>query len=660
MTRAPRPADDDGRRALAPRAAAVGTGAGVGLAAAALVLVGRSTGLLDGAPALVLALVAVLAVPTSREASRRVLLAGCAVLGWFPMTWWFAWPGDLGRSGLLLAGLVGALAGWVAAGPGRRRRAALLVPRVRAVDALPVLAALAAVVVVWPWLRVATGGGALSLLLPGWDHSAHYDIVAMMREHGTVVSAVGPGPLGDTWSYGAYPQGFHAVAAGLMELLGGPVPGSAAAEVLAYARTLGLMTVAGTVLLAAGVTALPFVRRRPFAAVPAVTLVVGGFLLGPMGWVLRDGFPNYAMATVLLACLPLVVLSTAQWPPTTHLVAIGGALVGVAHGWVPLLVMGLPAAAVLLVPWPWRRGARRRRPGVLDAVVIAATAVGGVVAVAMVARQPVTEVLTIAGAVTPLPLWLLVGPAGLAGLACLAAAWRLRPLRPRRARPPRTLRMVATTVVPAAGVAGALLIAIVQLRAGGELGYYFRKFTMSMALLSIVLLAVAAVWAVPDRPSWVRRPRTAWALSAAATLVATQAYGFTVPGDVVRGTSPALGLRAETAAAARTPSALADDLWAAADAGLAPDRRHVFLAPPGVNTASAGQWYNAVAGRWTDESNELLRLLLGSAATPQERAAVATAVLSADAEAVVIVRPAERAELGELVGPELARRVVSW
>lgn len=660
MTRAPLPADDDGRDAPAARAAAVATGAAVGLAAAGLVLVGRSAGVLEGAPALVLTVLAVLAVPTSREASRRVLLAGCTVLGWFPLTWWFAWPGDLGRSGVLLAALVGALAGWVAAGPGLRRRAALLVPRVRFVDALPALAALAAVVVVWPWLRVSSGGNALSLLLQGWDHSAHYDIVAMMRQHGAVVSAAGAAPLGDTWSYGAYPQGFHAVAAGVMELLGGPVPGTAAAEVLLYARTLGLLAVAGTTLLAAGVASLPFVRRRPFAAVPAVALVVGGFLLGPMGWVLHDGFPNFALATVLLACVPLVVLSVAQWPPTTYLVAIGGALVGVAHGWVPLLVMALPAAAVLLVPWPRRGRVHGRRLRVVDLAVIALTAVGGVVAVAMVARQPVTEVLTIAGAVTPLPLWLLVGPALLAALGCLAAAWPLRPLRPRRTRPPRTLRMVATAVVPLAGIAGAMLIAAVQLRAGGELGYYFRKFAMAMALLSIVLIAVAAVWAVPGRASWVRRPRTAWAVSAVATLIATQAYGFTVPGDAVPGASPALRLRAETVAAAATPPALAEDLWAAADAGLAPDRRHVFLAPPGSNAASAGQWYNAVAGRWTDQSNELLRLLLGPAGTAQERAAIATQVLTADPDAVVIVRPQERAELGGLVGPDLAPRVVSW
>ena len=159
---------------------------------------------------------------------------------------------------------------------------------------------------------------------------------------------------------------------------------------------------------------------------------------------------------------------------------------------------------------------------------------------------------------------------------------------------------------------------------------------------------------------WRRERVPAWPAAAGATLGATQAYGFTVPGDAVPGASPALRLRSGTMAAADTQPGLAEDLWAAADAGLAPDRRHVFLAAPELNAASAGQWYNAVAGRWTDESNELLRLLLGPAGTPAERAAVATQVLSADADAVVIVRPQERAELAGLVGPDLAPRVVSW
>ncbi len=642
------------------RVAGVGAGVAAGAAAGALVLLGRATGVLEGVPALVLAAVATLAVPVSREASRRVLLTGCIVLGWLPLTWWFAWPGQLGRAGVLLALLVAALVGWVAAGPDRRRRAALLVPRFRGVDVLPVLAALAAGWVVWPWLSVPTGGKALSLLLQGWDHSAHFDIVRLMREHGTVVSAIGSAPLGDTWSYGAYPQGFHAVAASLMELVAGPGAGPAADEVLTYARTLALMSVAGTALLAAGVVALPFVRRRPFAAVPAVCLVVGGFLLGPMGWVLHDGFPNFALATVLLASVPLIVLSLAQWPPTLHLVAIGGALVGIAHGWVPLLVMGLPAAVLLLVPWPRRGRVHGPRLRVLDLVVVVATALGIGVAVSMVANQPVTEVLTIAGAVTPLPAWLLVGPALLATVGCLAAVWPLRPWRPWRQRSARTLRVVAAAVVPLAGLAGAVLIAAVQLRAGGELGYYFRKFAMAMALASIVLVAVAAVWAVPERPSWSRRPRRVWAVSALATLVASQAYGLTLPDGVLPGTSPALGMRERMSVAAATESALAADLWAAADARLAPDRRHVYLAAAGANSASAGQWYNAVAARWTDQSNELLRVLLGPAQTPDERAAIATQVLRADAEAVVIVPPAERAGLSALVGPDLAPRIVSW
>ena len=49
--------------------------------AADAVLLGRLTGLLDGAAGVVVAAVLVLLVPTSRELPRRILLAGCLLLG---------------------------------------------------------------------------------------------------------------------------------------------------------------------------------------------------------------------------------------------------------------------------------------------------------------------------------------------------------------------------------------------------------------------------------------------------------------------------------------------------------------------------------------------------------------------------------------------------
>src|SRR4029079_18050564 len=80
----------------------------------------------DGAAGVVVGALLVLLVPTSRELPRRVLLAGCLLLGWSQVLWW--WPvavGGPGRVTLGLAVLAGALAGWVGAGehPAARGRA---------------------------------------------------------------------------------------------------------------------------------------------------------------------------------------------------------------------------------------------------------------------------------------------------------------------------------------------------------------------------------------------------------------------------------------------------------------------------------------------------------------------------------------------------------
>ena len=81
------------------------------------------------------ATVLVLLVPTSRELPRRVLLAGCLLLGWSQVLWW--WPlavGEPGRVTLGLAVLAGALAAWVGAAEHPGARARRLRPRLRPAD----------------------------------------------------------------------------------------------------------------------------------------------------------------------------------------------------------------------------------------------------------------------------------------------------------------------------------------------------------------------------------------------------------------------------------------------------------------------------------------------------------------------------------------------
>jgi len=69
-------------RAVPPVARRVVRGLVFATIAADLVLLGRLTELLDGAAGVVVGTLLVLLVPTSRELPRRVLLAGCLLLGW--------------------------------------------------------------------------------------------------------------------------------------------------------------------------------------------------------------------------------------------------------------------------------------------------------------------------------------------------------------------------------------------------------------------------------------------------------------------------------------------------------------------------------------------------------------------------------------------------
>src|SRR5690349_20076866 len=96
---------------------------------------GRSRGALLLAVAAGLVTLEMLALPTARHLSRRLLLTGSILLAWTPLLWWLP-LGVAGvlRTDVLLGAGAGAIVVWVGAGPWRDR-ARRLVPRVRTVDA---------------------------------------------------------------------------------------------------------------------------------------------------------------------------------------------------------------------------------------------------------------------------------------------------------------------------------------------------------------------------------------------------------------------------------------------------------------------------------------------------------------------------------------------
>ena len=395
--------------------------------AADAVLLGRLTGLLDGAAGVVVATVLVLLVPTSRELPRRILLAGCLLLGWSQVLWW--WPlqvGEPGRVTLGMAVLAGALAAWVGAAEQPGARARRLRPRLRPADLALGLPVGIGIACTGPWLAEKTPTQTLGMLMGGWDNVAHFSMVHMIRRFGAVVSALPPPTPGATWQFASYPQGFHAVAAGVVELLIGPGDTWIGPELVAYTQAMAVVVIAVATTVVAGFCALPVVRRRPVLAAPVAAFVSAVFFLGPGALAIGGGIANFAVACGLTVAVVLLAVPAARVVAPLTLAAIGGAIVGVAATWVLLLALAGPALLVLVLPLRRRRWAASRAHVAVSLGVVVAVVVGLAHTAAVLSRVQAANPLTIDGGRVPIDVGLLVA----AGLAVVGMGGRARAQAP--------------------------------------------------------------------------------------------------------------------------------------------------------------------------------------------------------------------------------------
>ncbi len=455
--------------------------------AADAVVLGRQTGLLDGAAGVVVAAVLVLLVPTSRELPRRVLLAGCLLLGWSQVLWW--WPlavGEPGRVTLGLAVLAGALAAWIGGAEHPGGRARRLWPRLRPADLALGLPVGIGIACTGPWLEAKTPTQTLGMLMGGWDNVAHFSMVHMIRRFGATVDALPPPTPGTTWQFAGYPQGFHAVAAGVVELLIGPADTGLGPELTAYTRAMALVVIAVTTTVVAGFCALPAVRRRPVLACPVAAFGSAVFLLGPGAQAIGGGIVNFAVACGLAVAVVLLAVTTARVVSPLTLAAIGGAVVGVATSWVLLLALAGPALLVLVLPLRRRRWAASRARvalslGVAVAVVAALAHTAGVLS-----RIQAANPLTIDGGRVHVDIGLVVA-AGLAIVGMGVALVR---------RHPRVAGLMAMPVAAAAVTTG--LVAL-QVAANGEITYYGLKFLLGTQIVLFAVLPVPVVHLLDGR-----------------------------------------------------------------------------------------------------------------------------------------------------------------
>ncbi len=615
--------------------------------AADLVLLGRLTGLLDGAAGVVVAVVLVLLVPTSRELPRRILVAGCLLLGWSQMLWWWPLPvGEPGRVTLGLAVLAGAVAAWVgfAERPGTRARR--LRPRLRPADlalALPVGIGIACT---GPWLAPKTPVQTLGMLMGGWDNVAHFTMVHMIRRFGATVDALPPPTPGATWQFAAYPQGFHAVAAGVVELLIGPGDdGGMGPELVAYTQAMALVVIAVTTTVVAGFCALPAVRRRPALAAPVAAFVSAVFLLGPGSLAIGGGIANFAVACGLAVAVVLLAVPSARVLTPLTLAAIGGAVVGVASTWVLLLALAGPALLVLVLPLRRRRWAASRARVAVSAGLVVAVLAGLAHTAAVLSRVQAPDPLTIDGGRVHVDFGL-VAAAALAIVGMGVALAR---------RHPRVAGLLAMPVAAAATAAG--LVAL-QVAVNGEITYYGLKFLLGTEIVLFAVLPVPVVHLL-DRA----RPRAGLRGALASGIVAlalTQVFGLTVTGlgpIGIAAEAPGITNRVKQEQAIAAPPGAAE--LAARITRLDAPLPAFWVDFPGDHRVSpilAGQWFLALTDTWTLEANAVASSTTLSG--PEQVPLVAERILLRRPDAVVVVRGEDVAAVRRDVGPDLAPRIV--
>ncbi len=435
-------------------------------------------------------------------------------------------------------------------------------------------------------------------------------------------------------------------------------PGRAGSELLAYTRAMALLVIGATTMVVAGFCALPAVRRRPGLAAPVAAFVAAVFLIGPGAQAINGGIANFAVACCLVVAAVLLAATAARVFTPLTLAALGGAVVGIATGWVLLLVLALPAILMLVFPlrrrrW-WASEARMASSAVLVLVVIGCLARTA----AVLSRVQAPSPLTIDGGRVPVDVGLLVA----ATLAIVGACLLL--LRAPR-RGVRT-RIAAMLAMPVVGVATAGALVALQVQANGEVTYYGFKFLLGMEIVLLAALAVPLVHLcpLPQRP----RPRRSAVSGAAASLLVaaalTQVFGLAVAdlGGI------GLGVEAQGAKDAAHQEQLIADPPSAADLvtrvaamdGQVPRGGAYYLdigSDGRVSSVLVAQWFLAFTDTWTLDANTVASGTVLN--RPGGPGPVAEDILRSHPGSVVVVRWEDVDTLRQDIRqPDMAYRIV--
>jgi hypothetical protein len=617
----------------------------VGLLIFILVVAGRVGAGQGGFVVLAGSGILLLAVPTSRFLSRRILIALTVVFGVTPVLWWIPLPvTSMGRATLLLAAVAAGLGAWVAYGSDRRSRVRQLLPEMRAIDFLPVIVAMLSAGSLINFLKTRTSVDALTLLTMNWDNASHFDMYYMLRTHGRIIGALGASPDGSAWQFHNYPQGFHSAVVLLAELVKGPQAADLGGELVTYTILSAVASIMAATLVAAALCSIPMFRRRFDVAAPVVIFVAAGWLYGPGAAATMHGFQNFYVAVALVAAfLVLMVLQVRVFSQPLLLFASIMAAVGVAHNWVLLGSLLIGACVVIFVPWNHRRWAASRFGYFLAASLAILGLFALVPAVMQLSSISANEVLYAVGGV-PVPDFGMVTALVMAAVGMSLLIGSTEKSRARTFAVRQTRRFAAGVWTLVAGLIVLAVMGTAQISKSGALSYYSIKLVLALELVALVVLAIAVVahFHTVSR----RRPSRQWLKMTSVlflALAATQCFGLTIDTRAV-GLTPsstsALEFERQRVTLDGPVPRHVEALFKAVESNGGSPAAYLTTHGKEFDAILAFQWYDALTGTYTEKSSaqlmpHLLPLWSGIEGLPP----VVTALRLEDPDVRIIVDP---------------------
>lgn len=628
----------------------------VGLTLLGLVLMGRVGMGQSGFLVLAGSGILLLAVPTSRFLSRRILIGLTLVFGVTPVLWWLPLPiPSMGRATFLVALLAAGLGAWVAYGEDWRLRLRSLLPEIRAIDFLPVVTATLSAGSLINFLKTRTSVDALTLLTMNWDNASHFDMYYMLRTHGRIIGALGASPDGSAWQFHNYPQGFHSTVALLAEFVRGPLTADLHGELVAYTILSAVVSTLAATLVVAALCSVPMFRRRFGIAAPVAIFVSAGWIYGPGAAATMHGFQNFYVAVALVAAfLVLMILQTKVISQPILLLASASAAVGVAHNWILLGSLLFGACVVILLPRDRRRWVASRSSYVLATGTVFFGFCALLLAVTQLSSVSADDVLYAVGGV-PIPDFGVVAALLLAtfGMSLLVRSSGSSRLSNFAVYQPHRVASGAWTLV--AGLIVLAVMAAAQISKSGALSYYSIKLILALELIALVVLAltvVAYLHSFPQRDVW--RPWLKWTSILALGLAATQCFGLTFDTRAV-GLTPsaqsALEFERQRVTLDSPVPRHVESLFRAVESNWASPAAYLTTYGKDFDAILAFQWYDALTGTYTEKSSaklmpHLLPLWSGVEGLPT----VVEALRREDPEVRIIVDPENQ---------ELLRRLLS-